>query len=747
MNDWEIRKCLNTCLVLLMVTLALVGLSDLGFEIPILRQIVAFVLLTFIPGILVLRIFKLHNLGHVKTLLYSVGLSIALLMFTGAIINSLYPAIGISNPMSDVPVMGAISILVLILSLFAYFRDKDFSNPNSLHFAKISLPTVYFLCLVLLLSILSALLMNFYNNNTLQLILIAILALIPIVIGFTGFIPRNLYPFALFVIAVSLLYHSSLASEYLVEWADNTFEYWISNSTVMNSEWDPTSYHTYNSALSLTIWGPIYSVISGIEMTWVFKAIYPLFYALVPVGMYYLLQKQTNDKIAFLSCFFFMSMFLFFDGMLGLHRQQIAELFAILIIIVLIDKSIHKTKRAFLLTIFGFSLILSHYALSYIFLFTLTAGLIMLWLVDIPAIRNRIYGPHSRFYGRGYDTLDPHANSRSLYSQWGRPIELNYVVLLWALAILWYTLVASSAAFDEFVVEGEKIINNFRSEFLDTESTQGLQRVVSEPETILSYIYKSLHLGTLGLIVIGFSRVLLGSKMGQLKFNAGYLALSIVFFFMAIGGVLIPYFASTINTSRMYHISLLLLSPFCVIGGMVVFEQLRRLSKVPPLVKDKGALAAISVLFAIYLLFNSGFVYELANKPSLFSLDTTDSTRKTFNEEEIVSVEWLRSNADAIDEVVADARDAFLLQMLLGVYSPLRGDEEIMNDIDIYRIFFTGQEFEVNGDVWLTDPNKGRVYIDEVELQDLTYRGEPFTERLFTMNKIYDTGNVAIRYR
>ncbi len=167
----------------------------------------------------------------------------------------------------------------------------------------------------------------------------------------------------------------------------------------------------------------------------------------------------------------------------------------------------------------------------------------------------------------------------------------------------------------------------------------------------------------------------------------------------------------------------------------------------PILVKEKGAIAVISVLFAFYLLTNSGFVYEIANEETLFSLDTTGTVRRAFNEEDTAAGEWLKNNTDAVDEVRADASDSFLLQMLLGVYPPLIGDEEIINDIGVYRLFFTGQEFEVNENVRLADPNKWRASIHEVDLQDLTYHRKPFTEQLFTMNKIYDTGSVAIRYQ
>jgi len=39
-----------------------IGLDVVGLQIPILRQLIGFIYLTFIPGIIILRILKLHKL-------------------------------------------------------------------------------------------------------------------------------------------------------------------------------------------------------------------------------------------------------------------------------------------------------------------------------------------------------------------------------------------------------------------------------------------------------------------------------------------------------------------------------------------------------------------------------------------------------------------------------------------------------------------------------------------------------------
>jgi uncharacterized membrane protein len=76
LNDWEIEKCLRLTLAILVAAVGLVGLAAPGFDISIPGQIVGSVFLTLIPGILILRILKIHN----TSLICSIGLSLAFVM-------------------------------------------------------------------------------------------------------------------------------------------------------------------------------------------------------------------------------------------------------------------------------------------------------------------------------------------------------------------------------------------------------------------------------------------------------------------------------------------------------------------------------------------------------------------------------------------------------------------------------------------------------------------------------------------
>ena len=109
----------------------------LVYHLPVVLQLIGFIYLTFVPGILILRILNLHKLGTLPVLLYSAGLSLATLMFTGFIMNTLFPLFGISDPISLVPLICTISIVVIILSSFAYIRDRSFSSPEQVNLQEV----------------------------------------------------------------------------------------------------------------------------------------------------------------------------------------------------------------------------------------------------------------------------------------------------------------------------------------------------------------------------------------------------------------------------------------------------------------------------------------------------------------------------------------------------------------------------------------------------------------------------------
>ena len=93
-----------------------------------------------------------------------------------------------------------------------------------------------------------------------------------------------------------------------------------------------------------------------------------------------------------------------------LSKEQIAELFLVLLILVMIDKGMNKMKRSFLFIVFGASLAVSHYGLSYIYMFCLISSWLLLISGENPAIQKLRDNFHSKF-SRKSEKLADNPNS------------------------------------------------------------------------------------------------------------------------------------------------------------------------------------------------------------------------------------------------------------------------------------------------------------------------------------------------
>ncbi len=707
MNDWGIKKFLKVILAIQLATWGVIGLDVIGLQIPIIRQLIGFIYLAFVPGILVLRILKLHELGNIQTLLYTVGLSIATLMFTGLFMNTVYPILGIPGPISTIPLIITISGVVLILCILSYVKDRDYSYPSFIDVGDIVSPPALFLCLLPFLAIFGTYLMNFHQNNILLIFFIVIIALIVLLIGFDKFIHMKLYPLAVFIIAISLLYHKSLISMYLWGW-DIQLEYYFSNLVMNNSYWDSTLYSAINAMLAITILAPIYSSICDIGLTWVFKIIYPFLFSLTPLGLYCIFRKQTNNKIAFLSCFFFMAFTVFYGEMLGLARQQIAELFLTLLILVMISEDVNKAHRALLSIIFGASLVVSHYGTSYLYMLLLIGVWLILFLPNQPAIQKLTHKLHFKLRGYG-STIPSFRLSRD------RAISSTFVILFLTFALSWYMYIASSHAFNVIVNVGNHIISNIYTDFLSPEASQALNIVVSGTVSPLHEATKILHHITQIFIIVG----VIGSVFMQNyrnRFNKEYLAFSLLFFTGYFAILAFPY--SGFGTTRLYHLSLIFLAPFCVIGGITVFKVVSKIVKVSWTdQRVRSSLRALSIFFAIFLLFNSGWVYEVAkDHPSSIALNNTIDYPR-FNDREVSGAKWLhRARGDV--PIYADAYRWLLLIDSEGYpYQWFTSFDKVQNKRDSY--IYLGS-FNVIESKVLTVQRKGvrgiREYIDMTDL-------------------------------
>ena len=191
MNDWEFRRLLVVVFGIQFSLYVLIGLGSLGLDVVFLRPLIGLIYLTFIPGILLLRVFKIHGLSNVETLMYVSGLSIATVMFIGLLSNTFLPFFGVGRPIATFPLLAVFTATVVGLCILAYIRDRDFSQPTFIETKGIASPPVIFLCIIPFVSIAGAQLMNVAGDNRLSMLVLVLIATIPLLMIF-GRIPKKL---------------------------------------------------------------------------------------------------------------------------------------------------------------------------------------------------------------------------------------------------------------------------------------------------------------------------------------------------------------------------------------------------------------------------------------------------------------------------------------------------------------------------------------------------------------------------
>ena len=673
----------------------------LGLEIPIFTQVIGFVYLAIIPGILVLRIFRFNELPVVEIYLYSIGFSITFLMFFGALMNVLLFKSGISKPISSIYMIVIISFFVLLLCVVNYLRDKEYSYYKSHNF---KFPLIsYFYFSFIVLSILGTYLMNFYNNNLFLLLLLIIISLIPIFFSF-GIIKNELYSLVIFLISISLLYHRSLISNYLWGW-DIHEEYYFLNIVKTNSIWDITIPNSINAMLSISILGTTFSNICNINLIYTLKIIYPLLFSLVPLGLYQIFKKQTNDQIAFISCFYFMSVFQFYTGTLWQVRTQVAELFLILIILLIVRKNIETRKRIFMLTIFSFSLTVSHYGLCTVYLLSLIFVWVILFIINktkIVFLKNCIEN---------------------------KILSLNYIILFIIFTVFWFRYISSGVIFNQLVTMGVKYQRNLFPEFLNPEVSQGLEILITKYEP-LQEAKKVLHLICQFFSVVGLLSLFLKNK--NTKFIKEYVLFSIAYFGFFFACIIIPYFARSMNTVRFFQFSLIFLAPFCIIGGIKVIELLSKVFRMKWSNESlKNALKILSIFFTVFLLFNSGFINEVAKVPTSISLNNNIDWPR-FNNKEIYGASWITDKTE-ISPLYGDTI-GYLALMDYALWRVNVFDNETEKLSHNSYVYF--RSLNVEGKI----PESFENYRNYIPLKEYKL----YNKIIIKMNKIYDNGGSHI---
>jgi len=634
------KKLLIVIVSLQLAFLGLIALDSLGLGIPILRQVIGFIYLTFVPGILLLGVFRINNLNTLETLLYSVGLSLSFLMFIGFLMNFFYPFIGISKPISITPILFTVTVIILFLCAIFYDRDREFVL--SLSVKEITSPAVLLLVLLPFISIFGAYFFSYYTINIILLVLFGIIAIIPIIVSLDKF-PTKVLPFLIWTISISLLLSVALPTKHL-SYSDAWVEYGYARLVLANGYWDSSVFGNCNAMLRIVMLHPIHSIMLNLNLEDVFRVIHPLLYSFTPLVLYIAFRYLTNEKTAFFSSYFFMSVFSFFVILSRNTRTGIAELFIALSILSLVSKNITNVKKSLLLLIFSLSIAVCHYGTSYLFMFALLTSTLLL------ALSNRFLSKAER------------GNLTTL--------SVLYVVF----ALTWYMYVSGSSSFETLVSFLSHMFTQM-SELFSPETSYTIYTLsrgwpfsveVSKDLLLVAFIFIAIE------VIAMIWNVL---RKRELEFQKEFAALSIVFF-----GIVLATFlpAKGFNPARVIHLSLCFLASFSVIGFLRICGYLRKIIKDD--VQSNKTYVVFSTFLAVLLLFNSGFISEavtkgddyspnvMVSKPRVMNINTPQYIyayyREIISDQEFISARWLMERKDNSMKIYLDPHADVLFRQI-----------------------------------------------------------------------------------
>jgi uncharacterized membrane protein len=614
------------------------------FDIPVLRQILGFIFLTFVPGWLILYILKLNKLEMTEKLVLCVGLSIAFIMFTGLLINMIYPLFGYTTPLSTYSVLISFGVITLILAVIAYIRNINtvFGNISAL---KLNVKEKSYLLIPFifpLLSIFGMLVMNSTNNNVILMILLCLIAAFVIFIAIKhNNVPEKIYPLTIILIGIGVILLLALRSNYIIG-VDIHSEYSVFQQTLENERWQILSNSILDSCLSISILPTVYQSFLHINSEYLFKLLYPLLFSISPLVVYLITKKYLNGFYSFLASIFFISQYYFVNAEIS-PRTVIAILFFALAFLVLFANELNAGNKYILFIIFAAACIVSHYATTYIFFIILVLTWILMRIS--PAIFSTQRKPDVII---PQNTHGDNLNSRpAIWSRSRQFLTFIPVAIVFIMLFIWYSLV-TGPAFRNGVGFISQTFNSLQNFFdMENRGASGTALGVGfYAETIPQQINFVVSWLTVIFIIFGLldvvyknSRFHFLDKNYQsigLVIDMEYFSLSVVCCLILGISLGLPYIFIGYDLNRTYTLMITILSSFFIIGGMFISD----------IIHNKFAYLVIIIVLIPYFLCSTGFMYQIFGNPQQIILNSTGVQYDLyyFHDQELYADYWLNNN-------------------------------------------------------------------------------------------------------
>ena len=654
-------------------------------------NIIGFLTLSLIPGMLTLIALRIRGLPLWANIGLAVGFSLFDLMVLGLLGNSLWPLIGIARPLDSPALFEELSILVLLLTAIVYrrMRDQPLRISLDVFIDSRDLILAFFPSMFVLMAVMGATLLNNGQNGAVtfaMLIYMAVYIAVLIYYSYSERVGENVIPTGLFLCSLSLLLMTSLRGWY-VTGHDIQLEYRVFELAKTNGIWSIAAFRdAYNACISITILPTIFSNLLSVFDPYVYKLFFQLLFATVPSLIYVTMRRYASTAMALIATLYFVAFPTFFTDMSFLNRQEIAFLFMTLMFYIIFEERISLLKRQIIFAALGIGLVLSHYTTTYI----IVALLIFLVVVHPLA---KILGAYlSRF------SIFADSGMELLPSRYSRPrISIWIVVILTLATFVWTNILTDTASGSLYRVLAETVATMTSNVKEDSQSNDVSYSLLSWHETdptLLFQQYKddvvaparasappgtyyasstyaqyqmnvvpeaNMPLTTLGaaiqsagidiaafnnivrggsakllqvLVIVGIGIILLSSRFLVKRLDMEFIILTAGSAIFVVAQVVLPVLSTEYGLLRAFQQSLIFLGIFIAVGSMGLL--IRN--------KDKARITFASVLVILFFLSSVGVFTQLLGGYGA-QLHLNDSGLYYDNyylqKGEVIAIDWL----------------------------------------------------------------------------------------------------------
>ena len=419
-------------------------------------------------------------------------------------------------------------------------------------------------------------------------------AVISVILCVKGSLDEKTEVYLMWMLGLAFLLQSTLISNYLIGTDIHTEYYFFTNAL---DGWDASIPHSYNAAIGTTLIAPFLAKL-GIPGYWIYKLIYPVLFAFVPVILYIIYRKEFGDKVAFLAGIFFITLPTYTLEMIGLPRQMLGELMLAAVLLLVIVRPIRLKYSIPLLCVVSALGYLFHYITGPAILMYLVGAIILLlfmkrrqfairWLVVVVLISGVI--------GFGY------------YSKVSSGVVLANLGMTSAYAVEKVTngdlpdtpTIPGDSSGTDTTTSPNKIVQYFSRQEPLIRTALGLDFKEASASGKVFRIFQYL---TQASLILGCVWLIKNRK----KVSAEFMAFTITAIALIAACVILPRFSNIINASRFYHLALFLVSPLVVMGGLYIFRNLKLFA---------------ALLLIPYMLFTTGVIFEATQETDISAVN------------------------------------------------------------------------------------------------------------------------------